>query len=103
MRWCPHHGADHYVSKTDRLAAARFPPCPAMAFDTARAFNTIDAVIGADSGRSLPPTGLTMPCCITVAAGLSLTFHNAGNLAIHYYRLEFKRIERRILIDHWRE
>ena len=103
MRWCPHHGADHYVSKTDRLAAARFPPCPAMAFDTARAFNAIDAVIGADAGRSLPPTGLAMPRCMTVGAGLSLTLRNDGNLAILYYRLEFKRIERDTLKDQWRE
>jgi hypothetical protein len=79
-------------------------PYPAvMAFDTARAFNAIDAVIGADNGRSSPPTGLAMPRCMTVGAGLSSTFHNDGNLAIHYYRLEFKRIEGDMLKDHWRE
>jgi hypothetical protein len=74
-----------------------------MAFDTARAFNAIDAVIGADAGRSLPPIGLAMPRCMTVAAGLYLAFENAGDLAIDYCRLEFKRIEEDVPKNHWRE
>ncbi|QYE36207.1 hypothetical protein KZX46_09880 [Polymorphobacter sp. PAMC 29334] len=74
-----------------------------LAIDSARAFDALDAVAGAGAGRSLPPTGLSMPRCMTVDAGTPLAVRNTGDRPIHYYRIEFKRIEGDALKDHWRE
>ncbi|RYF07005.1 MAG: hypothetical protein EOO77_26235, partial [Oxalobacteraceae bacterium] len=59
--------------------------------------------VGGDAGRSQPPTGLSMPRCITLDAGAVLAFHNTGIAPVHYYRIEFKRIEGDALKDHWRD
>lgn len=74
-----------------------------LAIDSIRAFDALDAVVGPGAGRSLPPTGLTMPRCMTVDAGTGLALRNLGDHPLHYYRIEFKRIEGDSLGDHWRE
>lgn len=74
-----------------------------LAFDSVASFDQIDRTLGPDAGRSLPPTGLAMPRCMTVSAGVSLTPRRSDVTAIHYYELEFKRVEGDGLKDHWRE
>jgi hypothetical protein len=74
-----------------------------LAFDTKAAFDALDTVAGPAAGRSLPPTGMTMPCCMTLDAGVALPVRKTGRAAIHYYRMEFKRIEGDALKEHWRE
>jgi hypothetical protein len=82
-------------------AAAGYPSV--LVVDTRRAFDALDALVGPDAGRALAPTGLAMPRCLTVDAGASTALRNTGATAIHYYRMEFKRIEGEALKDHWRE
>lgn len=80
------------------------PAYPAvLAFDTNSAFGAVDAVIGSAAGRSAPPTGMSMPRCMTIDAGNPVPLRNAGTVPLHYYRLDFKRIEGADLKDHWRE
>lgn len=92
-----------------RIAAgesSRPPPTrhPAiLAIDTQRAFDALDAIVGPAAGRSLAPSGLTMPRCITLDAGAALALDNRGPAALRYYRLEFKRIEGAALKDRWRD
>lgn len=82
-------------------SVTRYPSI--LAVDTQRAFEALDAVVGSGAGRSLPPSGLSMPRCITLDVGASLAFRNTGAAPVHYYRIEFKRIEGDALKDDWRE
>ena len=86
--------------QSSRPARTRYPAIHAI--DTQRAFDALDAVVGPAAGRSLPPTGLALPHCITLDAGVAPALRNPGNTALHYYRLEFKRIEGAALKDRWR-
>jgi hypothetical protein len=86
--------------QSSRPARTRYPAI--LAIDTQRAFDALDAVVGPAAGRSLPPTGLALPRCITLDAGVALALRNPGSAALHYYRLEFKRIEGAALKDRWR-
>jgi hypothetical protein len=83
--------------------SAHFLPPAVLAFDTDRAFEAVDAVVGSAAGRSAPPTGMSMPRCMTIDAATRISLRNAGTAPLHYYRLEFKRIEGSELKDHWRE
>ncbi|TPG51697.1 hypothetical protein [Sphingomonas glacialis] len=85
---------------SSRPTATRYPAI--LAIDTQRAFDALDAVVGPAAGRALPPTGLAMPRCMTLDAGAVLALHNAGSAALHYYRLDFKRIEGAALAEQWR-
>lgn len=84
-----------------QAAAVRYPSV--LAVDTQRAFDALDAAAGPGVGRSLAPTGLSMPRCLTLDADSRLVLRNPSAAAIHYYRLEFKRIEGDALKDRWRE
>ncbi|WP_157134517.1 hypothetical protein [Sphingomonas sp. PAMC 26605] len=53
--------------RSSRPTVTRHPAI--LAIDTQRAFDALDAVAGPAAGRSLPPSGLTMPRCITLDAG----------------------------------
>ena len=89
------------AGRSGSARATRFPAI--LAVDTTRAFDALDAVVGGDAGRSQPPTGLSMPRCITLDAGAVLAFRNTGIAPVHYYRIEFKRIEGDALKEHWRD
>ena len=78
-------------------------PATVLAFDTVAAFNAVTAAVGAKAGRSLPPAGMPVPRCITTSAGPQAALANPGRLPLHYYRIEFKRIDGAGLHDHWRE
>jgi len=86
--------------ESNQPRAARFPAI--LAVDTQRAFEALDAAIGPAAGRSLPPTGLEMPRCMTLDAGAVLAVHNRGRATLQYYRLDFKRVEGAALAAHWR-
>lgn len=83
--------------------AARSTYPAVLAFDTRNAFEAADAVVGSAAGRSAPPTGMSMPRCMTVDADTPMPLRNGGTAPIHYYRLEFKRIEGSDLKERWRE
>ena len=53
--------------QSSRPARTRYPAI--LAIDTQRAFDALDAVVGPAAGRSLPPSGLALPRCITLDAG----------------------------------
>ena len=74
-----------------------------LAFDSVDSFERIDRIVDAGAGRSLPPVGLSMPRCMTVDRGVPLAVANEGGTPIHYYRLEFKRVEGDALKEHWRD
>ena len=72
------------------------------------------AVLATDIAQTLPATpkgGHKSPVlkdfetmqCATVPAGRTPALHNTGKAPIHYYRIEFKRIDGDGLKDHWRE
>ena len=74
-----------------------------LAFDTRRAFDAADAVVGGGAGRSAPPDGLNMPRCMTIDAGTLLPTLGGVGEPTHFYRLEFKRVEGSDLKDRWRQ
>lgn len=81
-------------------APNRLPSVAAV--DTEAAFQAVLAAAGPDAGRSLPPKGMTAPRCITTA-GAGGAVRNDGAVPLHFYRIEYLRIDGAGLKDHWRE
>lgn len=60
------------------------------------------ALNGQGSQRAGPPPGFTAPSCMTTGPRAQHALHNGGAAAIHFYRIEFKRIDGPALKDNWR-
>jgi hypothetical protein len=91
-----------FVSKSKRVGPS--DPYPAvLAFDTSAAFDTMSQYLGPTAGISEPPDGMQMPRCLTIGPNAPGAPPNSNRAPIHYYRLDFKRIEGDELKDHWRE
>jgi hypothetical protein len=73
-----------------------------LAFDTEAAFDAADAALGKGPGRSPPPVGMVAPRCITLAADQLAPVSNPTDNPLHFYRIDFKRIDGPGLKDHWR-
>jgi hypothetical protein len=60
---------------------------------------------GQGGGHSGPPKnhGLKSPTCGTIAAESPHKIHNGGTTPLHYYRIEYKRIDGDELTAKWRE
>ena len=79
-------------------------PLPAViATDTAAAFRAVLAAVGPGAGQSEPPKGMSAPRCITVGANNSGRVRNEGAGPLHFYRIEYFRLDGPGLKDHWRE
>ena len=50
-----------------------------------------------------PPPQFTSPSCSTTPPRAPHSMHNGGTTPIHYYRIEFKRIDGPALKDNWRK
>jgi len=82
-------------------AASRLPGV--LAFDTVAAFNAVNAALDSRPGRSPPPAGMVTPRCITLGANQMAAITNRSASTLHFYRIDFKRIDGAELHDHWRE
>jgi hypothetical protein len=58
---------------------------------------------GQNSGHAPAPQGLDAPTCSTMGPQAPHAVHNTGTVPIHFYRIEFKRIDGDGLKTHWRE
>lgn len=74
-----------------------------VAVDTDAAFKAVLAAAGSGAGRSDPPKGMTSPRCITTAANMGGPVRNHGTVPLHFYRIEYLRLDGPGLKDHWRE
>ncbi len=74
-----------------------------LAFDTAAAFDVVDAALDKKPGRSPPPAGMAAPRCITLGANQMAAITNKSGGPLHFYRIEFKRLDGAGLHEHWRE
>ncbi len=87
-------------------SGASAPPVNAvpgvLAFDTAAAFGAVDAALDKKPGRSPPPAGMAAPRCITLGANQMAAIINKSGGTLHFYRIEFKRIDGAGLREHWR-
>lgn len=82
---------------------ANEPYSAVLAFDTINSFDAVSQSAGPGSGRSEPPHGMVMPRCIDTAPNALRGLTNRSALPIHYYRVDFKRVDGPELHDHWRE
>lgn len=55
------------------------------------------------AGHGPTPQGLEAPTCETMGPLAPHAVHNTGTVPIHFYRIEFKRIDGDGLKTHWRE
>ena len=46
---------------------------------------------------------LKAPTCMTMAPRAPHAIHNGGTVPLHYYQIEYKRIDGDGLIAHWKE
>jgi hypothetical protein len=83
-------------------AEASTPPA-VLAFDTTAAFDAVSEQSAAAAGRSAPPAGMILPRCMTMAAGQMPALVNRLGQPLHFYRIEFKRMDTPGLREHWRE
>lgn len=74
-----------------------------LAFDSLAAFGAVDTAAGDKPGRSQPPAGMTAPRCITLGRDQMPAFANTSDRPLHFYWIEFRRIDGTGLHDHWRE
>ena len=78
-----------------------------LAFDAVPSFDALVKVSGPGAGKSEPPLGYIAPLCMTTEAGKVAALTNKGELPIHFYRVDFKRVgkdgEGEDLKDHWKE
>ena len=63
------------------------------------------AINGQGAGHGGPPKrlDLTVPLCATMAQQAPHKIHNSGTVPLHYYRLEYKRIDGDGLVANWRK
>jgi cytochrome b561 len=81
--------------ETRRSAASKYPAV--LAIDAA------DTPLAKDARVSPPLPGFDTLKCATTGASAAGVVRNTGTAPIHYYRLEFKRIDGDGIKDHWRE
>ena len=74
-----------------------------LAFDTVAAFDAVDTALDKKPGRSPPPAGMVAPRCITLGENQMGPIANKTGGTLHFYRIEFKRIDGAGLHEHWRE
>jgi hypothetical protein len=67
--------------------------------------NPASPLNGQGSGRAGPPTvyNLKVPTCMTTAPRAPHAIHNGGTAPLHYYQIEYKRIDGDGLTDNWRK
>lgn len=58
---------------------------------------------GQGAGHGAAPQGLEVPTCATMGPLAPHAMQNTGAVPIHFYRIEFKRIDGDGLKTHWRE
>jgi hypothetical protein len=58
---------------------------------------------GQGAGFGGPPPGFDAPTCTSSAPRAPHSIHNNGTVPIHYYRVDFKRIDGDGIKTHWRE
>ncbi len=58
---------------------------------------------GQGAGQGAAPAGLEAPTCSTMGPLAPHAVHNTSTVPIHFYRIEFKRIDGDDLKTHWRE
>jgi hypothetical protein len=58
---------------------------------------------GQDAGRGGPPDGLKWPACWTMGAQWPHAVGNPDDYPVHFYRMEYKRIDGDGIKTHWRE
>ena len=56
-----------------------------------------------EQGHGGPPPGMSFPLCATMAPQSPHRPHDVDTVPIHFYRLEFKRVDGAGIKDHWRE
>lgn len=78
-----------------------------LAFDSVDSFNALATLSGPSAGKSDPPLGQIAPRCLTTPAGTTPAIVNRGELPIHFYRFDFKRVgkngEGEAIKDNWRK
>lgn len=57
----------------------------------------------ADRGQVPSPPGFDSPTCSTSGPEAPHALHNTGSVPVHYYRIDFKRIDGEGIKTHWRE
>ena len=73
-----------------------------IATDTDAAFRAVLAAAGQGAGSANPPKGMTAPRCVTTGAGMGAPVRNDGKDPLHFYRVEYLRVDGDGLKDHWR-
>lgn len=60
---------------------------------------------GQGAGHAPAPTifNMKVPTCTTMAPQAPHSIHNTGAIPLHYYRIEFKRVDGDAFQSHWRE
>jgi len=81
--------------QTERNLDSRYPSV--IAIDAA------DTPVPKGSIESPPLAGFDTLKCATTDAGTPAVIHNTGSVPIHFYRIEYKRIDGDGIKDHWRE
>lgn len=85
-----------------RVERAHSPLPAVVATDTEAAFRAVLAAAGSGAGRSDPPRGMTAPRCVTVGANMGGPVRNDRPAPLHFYRIEYLRLDGDGLKDHWR-
>jgi hypothetical protein len=58
---------------------------------------------GSGFGRAPNVRGMTVPTCMTTAPRAPHKVYNAGNVPLHYYRIEYKRIDGEDFKTYWQK
>jgi hypothetical protein len=88
-----------------------------LAFDSLIAFDAIynhigvsereldpgSSLNGKGDGAALPPIGWKLPRCVTEGPRAPHELINKSTVPIHYYRIEFKRIDGEDIKTHWKQ
>jgi len=90
------------------------PYASVLAFDTAPAGSgeIVDTKLdpnsllnGQGAGHGPPPSilNMTAPSCMTLAPQAPHSIQNKGDAPLHYYRIEFKRVDGEAFASHWQD
>jgi len=60
---------------------------------------------GQGAGQAPPPSvfNMTVPICVDMAPQAPHAIHNGGTVPLHYYRIEFKRVDGAAFATKWRK